>query len=654
MFTTKFLFFKKICKFVFFVIFYKKEETQTFNTFVFETKNPVFLAQTTKYKDLNSTKIKNIYSIKLKKNEEKTFFSKNLPDVMWISPLKKKKICGRTYDVGLYNKHQKQNTDSIFYITDPLFPYQWHLYNRKIEGNDINVFPVWNSGNYGQGINVCIIDDGIEYEHRDIRENINLNCCYNFHEKNHMISPRKQEHRHGTRCAGQIVSNFNDLCGVGVAPKATILGVKILEKEISCVEEANALIHNKEKVDIYSCSWGPADDGKTVEGPDVVVLRSIIDGVLNGRTGLGSIYMFAVGNGKTLDNCNYDGYVNNVFTFGIGAIDIHNEIPVYMEECASNLVVTYSSNLNIGIATTDINGKCTLNHGGTSAAVPIASGIVSLLLCANNTLGWRDVLYILVDTACPFSLKKGNWRKNGNGKYFSHWFGFGKIDANITVQKAQDWKHVGPLLPKPQKTQYVYTKLPYTTEPVCFSYTVESWMVEDINFLEQVTVTLTVEHTKRGALSVELISPSGMVSRLATYRTKDNSKEGLDSWTFSSVAFWGEKSEGVWNLCIENLIEPKHSGQLVKWRLTFWGQTTQELLSEYLKHLDYHFILLFPYFPPSTKYFDLFSPYYHLKPKMEFLQTQPKVEKKTHFWGFLFFFGFVSLFCCYKIYKKVY
>lgn len=46
-------------------------------------------------------------------------------------------------------------------FNDPLFPLQWHLFNREKPGNDINVVPVWNEGILGTGVVVCIIDDGI-------------------------------------------------------------------------------------------------------------------------------------------------------------------------------------------------------------------------------------------------------------------------------------------------------------------------------------------------------------------------------------------------------------------------------------------------------------------------------------------------------------
>lgn len=52
---------------------------------------------------------------------------------------------------------------------DPLWPKQWHLFNRKIPGHDVNVVPVWEQGISGKGVVVCIIDDGIDYSHVDLK-----------------------------------------------------------------------------------------------------------------------------------------------------------------------------------------------------------------------------------------------------------------------------------------------------------------------------------------------------------------------------------------------------------------------------------------------------------------------------------------------------
>lgn len=65
--------------------------------------------------------------------------------------------------------------------------------------------------------------------------------------------------------------------------------------------------------------------------------------VFQGRNGLGSIFVWATGNGGlTDDDCNCDGYTTSVYTVSIGAISDHGLSTYYTESCASTLAVTYS------------------------------------------------------------------------------------------------------------------------------------------------------------------------------------------------------------------------------------------------------------------------------------------------------------------------
>ena len=43
--------------------------------------------------------------------------------------------------------------------------------------------------------------------------------------------------------------------------------------------EANAMGHMPDKIHIYSASWGPTDDGKTVDGPRNLTMRAIVKSV---------------------------------------------------------------------------------------------------------------------------------------------------------------------------------------------------------------------------------------------------------------------------------------------------------------------------------------------------------------------------------------
>lgn len=54
----------------------------------------------------------------------------------------------------------------------------------------------------------------------------------------------------------------------------------MLDGEVTDAVEARSLTLNPQHIDIYSASWGPDDDGKTVEGPGELATRAFIYGIL--------------------------------------------------------------------------------------------------------------------------------------------------------------------------------------------------------------------------------------------------------------------------------------------------------------------------------------------------------------------------------------
>jgi len=56
-------------------------------------------------------------------------------------------------------------------------------------------------------------------------------------------------------------------------------GVRMLDGVVNDVVEAKALSLNTNYIDIYSASWGPEDDGETVDGPGPLAKRAFINGV---------------------------------------------------------------------------------------------------------------------------------------------------------------------------------------------------------------------------------------------------------------------------------------------------------------------------------------------------------------------------------------
>jgi len=229
-------------------------------------------------------------------------------------------------------------------ITDPIFNEQWHLYNPVQVGHDVNVSDVWMQGITGKNATVAIVDDGLDMYSDDLKDNYFAEGSYDFNDHSLEPKPRLSDDKHGTRCAGEVSAVRNNVCGVGVAYDSKIAGIRILSKLITDADEAVAMNYAYQHNQIYSCSWGPPDDGRSMDAPGILIKRAMVNAVQNGRGGKGSIYVFASGNGAAAeDNCNFDGYTNSIYSITVGAIDRKGLHPYYSEHCSAQLVVTYSS-----------------------------------------------------------------------------------------------------------------------------------------------------------------------------------------------------------------------------------------------------------------------------------------------------------------------
>uniref|UniRef100_A0A183IXU1 Furin-like protease 1 n=1 Tax=Soboliphyme baturini TaxID=241478 RepID=A0A183IXU1_9BILA len=281
-------------------------------------------------------------------------------------------------------------------INDPEWPQMWYL-NRG-PGLDHNVKEAWDLGYTGKNVVVTILDDGLERTHPDIAPNYDPSASYDINDRDSDPLPRYEitnENRHGTRCAGEVAAvRNNTLCIVGIAHGAKIGGIRMLDGEVTDSVEAASLSLNRQHIDIYSASWGPEDDGKTVDGPGRLASVAIRDGANEGRGGKGSIFVWASGNGgRDSDSCNCDGYTNSIYTLSISSASENGRVPWYSEACSSTLATTYSSGEKDErmIVTTDLHHACIREHTGTSASAPLAAGICALTLEANPNLTWRDM-----------------------------------------------------------------------------------------------------------------------------------------------------------------------------------------------------------------------------------------------------------------------
>lgn len=461
-------------------------------------------------------------------------------------------------------------------INDPIFHEQWHLFNPVQLGHDVNVTDVWLQGITGKNATVSIVDDGLDMYSDDLKGNYYAKGSHDFNDNTDEPKPRLSDDRHGTRCAGEVAAVRNDVCGVGVAYDSKVSGLRILSKLISDADEAVALNYDFHNNHIYSCSWGPPDDGKSMDAPGLLIRRAMLNAVQKGRDGKGSIYVFASGNGAANDdNCNFDGYTNSIYSITVGAIDRKGLHPYYSESCSANLVVTYSSGSGDAIHTTDVGtNQCYNGHGGTSAAAPLAAGIFALVLEVRPDLTWRDMQYLAFMTAVPLNLDSGDWQDTTIGKKYSHTYGYGKVDSYGIVEAAKTWKLVKPQSYFFSPWIHVKQSIPEGDVGLAATFEVTQDMLTQANLerLEHVTVTMNIEHSRRGDLSVELISPSKVISHLSVSRRPDDTKAGYKDWTFMSVVHWGESGVGTWTVVVKDTQVNKFQGNFTDWHLKLWGE----------------------------------------------------------------------------------
>ena len=53
----------------------------------------------------------------------------------------------------------------------------------------------------------------------------------------------------------------------------------MLDGDVTDSVEGASLSYNRQEIDIYSSSWGPDDDGRTVDGPAKLAKKAFADGI---------------------------------------------------------------------------------------------------------------------------------------------------------------------------------------------------------------------------------------------------------------------------------------------------------------------------------------------------------------------------------------
>jgi len=488
---------------------------------------------------------------------------------------------------------------------DPYVSKQWHLkfanQSGAVVGTDVNIDTVWSyptagAGRRGRGIYVGIVDDGLQTAHPDLAANVDTNIDKDWNGGDADPNPGTGDD-HGTACAGNVAAVGNNGVGVsGTAPEAKLVGMRLISAAAGDAAEAEAMTYHStvgQIIHILSNSWGPNDDGLTLEGPGTLTVAALKSAVETGRNGKGTIITWAGGNGGDVnDNSNYDGYANSIYTIAVGAFDSQSQ-QAYYSEPGANLVICAPSNGSspaLGITTVDRSGAVGYNtgttsgeipdanytqtFGGTSSATPTLSGIIALILEANPNLGWRDVQEIIMRSAKKVNPTDTDWKTPAapDNINHNHKFGAGLIDATAAVNMAVNWVNLSAQLKRSISQTSLNVAIPNNNTT---GITREFVITPQNNLrVEHVTVTVNINHTARGNLKVTLTSPSGTVSRLAEVHSDTN--DNYANWTFMTVRNWGENAVGTWQLKVTDESNSSNStgGTLTLATMEVFGAST--------------------------------------------------------------------------------
>ena len=473
-------------------------------------------------------------------------------------------------------------------IADSLYACQWHLNNDIAVGEDLDVEAVWagdpNSnldGVKGAGVNVAVVDDGIDVNHPDLSGNVKSEFNHDYTGSGSVYTPL--EH-HGTAVAGIIAAQENNLGVRGVAPQANIYGYNFLV-DSTHFNAADSMARRRVETAVSNNSWGPRD-GAGLGLASRFWEEAVKTGTEEGYDGKGTLYVFAAGNGHQRgDDSNLDEYANYYGVTAVCAVNDRGTRSHYSEKGANLWVCGPSSDGRYGfrgIVTTENSNRYYANFGGTSAATPAVAGVAALLRSANPDLTWRDLKLILAASARKNDPVNPGWEEgarkyladSGTDTYqFNHEYGFGMVDAEAAIALARDWTNVPPL----KSATVEYSGAGVTIPETSFGATTSLTLTTGIRFVEYVEVRATLQHESFRDLAIDLISPDGAVSHLAVVPDShigyDREEEPVpldEEFRFGSSRHLGEDPNGVWQLRVTDRVAGQ-TGTLDSFTITVYG-----------------------------------------------------------------------------------
>jgi subtilisin len=238
------------------------------------------------------------------------------------------------------------------------------------------------AGNQGEGIKVAVIDTGINYLHEDLQAN--YKGGYDFVNKD---ADPFDDNGHGTHCAGIIAAADNNIAVVGVAPKASLYALKVLNSAGSgYISDIIAAIQwaTSNGIKVISMSLG-SSVGSTA-------LQQACDSAFNS----GVVVVAAAGNNGAArigSNILYPARYTNVIA--VGATDQNNVRASFSNTGPELDLMAPGVNIisdYLDVTPNDGMNRDTVYMSGTSMATPHVAGTAALILKSDET-AWQALGY---------------------------------------------------------------------------------------------------------------------------------------------------------------------------------------------------------------------------------------------------------------------
>ena len=532
---------------------------------------------------------------------------------------------------GALNRDAKGDLKAITrFLTDDLAGEQWHL------GFLGDLATLWQDYT-GKGVLYGIYDAGVDTRLSAFDHGYAKNKEITLDGVQYDGSYRSASGPHGTSVAGLIGAAADGNETVGVSYNSRYASVNIFDPASGIYVNASdptlffRAVAAGNKYDISSNSWGSDPfsrapiDNRLVEGS---FAKNYVDAVAfstdTGRGGLGTITVKAAGNSGLHkvdvltpgidgegDSVSSDRHIIAVAAFR----EVDGSASSYSTRGAHLLIAAPSNDYEqlggTGIWTTDVKGAdgyspgdYTDGFGGTSAATPITSGALGLVLEANPDLGWRDVKNILAASARmpvayetgPTSVRTGSSvyslnedrfhltgggesrAVNGGGYHYSTDYGYGAVYAFGATRMAEVWNLFGEAQTSANEQSF--------TQSFDFNKAIGDLKTATVTL--NITSALDLEHIdmKLSYLSGDssaattdgflftITSPEG--TRYTTSTLADAGNYGKAGTLISEVlgfeGFRGEQSAGTWTISITDQVA-NHGSTLKNITLDVYGTT---------------------------------------------------------------------------------